>query len=111
MIATFFASLGFVIATTSFIGGFRMIRRTDHAIEASMHKFNGFLTIFLYLAIASISLLEEFTYLILFLWCTGFGVHLLKLVFVKKGLAVRYGGYMGGVFLIIWLIIIFNNLP
>ncbi len=111
MLDTVIASIGFVIAVMSFIGGFRMIRRTDHAAETIMHRVNGFLAIGLYVLIAAISLYEKATLIIAALYLLGLMVHLVKIPLVRKGLAVRYGGYMGAMLLITWLAVIFTHLP
>ncbi len=111
MLLTILSSIGFMFAVMTFTGGFRMIRRLEHREEAAMHRFNGYITIIIYpiLAIAAIVSHGEFIYILP--WLFGFMLHLLKLLLVKKGLAVRYGGYMGSTIITTWLIIIFMHLP
>ncbi len=111
MLPTVIASIGFLIAVASFIGGFRMIRMTDHEAESLMHRANGFITIGFYLLLAVMYLVGEFSLLALFLWILGFLIHLAKIPLVRYGYAVRYGGYFGALLLITWLTIIFTHLP
>lgn len=111
MFETTIASIGFVFAVISFIGGFRMVRKTDHEAEALMHKMNGYVTTFLYAAIALFSIYRGTTWLYITAWTLGFLLHILKIPLARKGLAVRYGGYMGALLLITWLVVIFTHLP
>ncbi|MDH4226227.1 MAG: hypothetical protein OEV59_00535 [Deltaproteobacteria bacterium] len=112
MLITVFASIGLVFAVVSFIGGFKMVRRTEHPAEAFMHRVNGYITAALYVIT---TLLVVFvvgtTGSYYFAWAAGFGVHLLKVYLARNGLAVKYGGYSGAMILGAWLIIIFNHLP
>lgn len=105
------ASIGFVLAIISFIAGFRMIKKTGHVAEHRMHKINGYLTLICYVLVALLSIISGTKFLYIMAWILGLGVHLLKLFFVKKGLAVRYGGYLGAMLLITWIIVIFTHLP
>jgi hypothetical protein len=105
------ASIGFVMVVMTFIGGFRMVRRAEHMSESIMHRVNGYTTITIYVLIALASIGINFNMRILPIWIFGFILHYFKLVLVKKRLAVRYGGYMGGLLLITWLVLIFTHLP
>ncbi|HHD10967.1 MAG TPA: hypothetical protein ENK42_00870 [Deltaproteobacteria bacterium] len=107
----FLASLGFIFAVASFIGGFRMVRRTDHVEEAVMHRINGYITVGIYVALAVIFLKDRFSLFYLSLWTLGLMVHLFKLFIARKGLGVRYGGYVGAMLIITWLVVIFSHLP
>jgi hypothetical protein len=111
MIATIIASIGFTFAVTSFIAGFRMIRIADKRAEVMLHKVNGYITITTYIVIAIISLTMSASYLYFLLWLFGFSIHLFKVFLARKKLAVRYGGYVGSMILMSWIIIIFNHLP
>ena len=105
------SSIGFVCSIMTFIGGFRMVRRSDHPGEAQMHRLNGYITITVYVALAVLAISLHLKVLLILVWLAGLCVHLLKLLLVKKGLAVRYGGYMGAVLLMTWLVVIFTHLP
>ena len=111
MITTIIASIGFVLALTSFIAGFRMIKKTGHPAEGKMHRINGFLTLVFYVILAVLSIAAGTTALYIAAWVLGLAIHLLKLILVKKGLAARYGGYVGAWLVITWLIVIFTHLP
>lgn len=107
----FLASLGFIFAVASFIGGFRMVRRTDHVEEAVMHRINGYITITLYLVLAVLFLKDRHSLFYVSLWTLGLMVHLFKLFIARRGLGVRYGGYLGAMLIITWLVVIFGHLP
>ena len=112
MILTFAASVGFVLAITTFIAGFRMIRLSEQKEENLMHRVNGYLTVCAFIAVASLSMtVNGFSLSLLLLWGGGFGLHLGKLLLVRKKLAVRYGGYLGVLLMMTWMTIIFNHLP
>ncbi len=105
------ASIGFTFAIMAFIGGFRMVRRLEHKEEAVMHRFNGYTTIIFYVIVAVVAFTRHFDLIYLLPWFFGFLLHVFKVVLVKKGLAVRYGGYMGGALISTWLVVIFTHLP
>lgn len=88
-----------------------MVRRADHIEESIMHRVNGYVTIGIYVILALACIITNFKPLYLPLWVFGFLLHYLKLVLVKKRLAVKYGGYMGGILLLTWLALIFTHLP
>ncbi len=111
LIITIVASLGFMIAIMSFIAGFRMVKGTGHFAEARMHRINGYITIVAYLTVAVLSIASGTRFLFILGWVLGFLIHMLKLLLVKKKLAARYGGYVGAMLIITWLIIIFTHLP
>lgn len=108
---TVLASIGFVLVIMTFIAGFRMVRRFEHKEEILLHRVNGYLTVFMYLALASVSVWQSFNVFFFLLWLLGLAIHLLKILLARKGLAVRYGGYLGGMLLITWIVVIFTHLP
>lgn len=107
----FIASVGFVLSVTSFIAGFRMVKRTGLRAERMLHRVNGYITITLYIVVAALAIASGTSAFYTFAWLVGLGLHFLKLFIIKKGLGVRYGGYFGGLLLIVWLIVIFTHLP
>ncbi len=107
----FLASLGFIFAVASFIGGFRMVRKTDHEEEAVMHKMNGYITVGIYVVLAVLFLKDKHSLFYVSLWALGLVVHLFKLFMARRGLGVRYGGYIGAMLIITWLVVIFSHLP
>ena len=112
MTVTVAASAGFVLAVTTFIAGVRMIRLREQHEENLIHRVNGRLTMAVYPAVAIVALVSNGASLpAVLLWGGGFALHLLKLLLVKKKLAVRYGGYLGIMIMLTWVAIIFNHLP
>lgn len=105
------SSVGFVCSIITFIGGFRMVRKSDHIGEPKMHRMNGYITITVYVVLAVLAISLHLEVLFILAWLFGFCIHLFKVFLVWKGLAVRYGGYMGGILLIVWLVVIFTHLP
>jgi len=111
IIISILASLGFVLSVTAFIAGFRMIKLKEQRAEASLHRVNGYLTIILYVALAAATIINGTGLLYIFAWIIGLAVHLFKLLLVRKGLAVRYGGYLGAMLILTWIVVIFTHLP
>ncbi len=109
---TLFASIGFVLAVSSFLSGFfRASKPQAQQREKTMHRVNGYLTIGSYLVVAFFSIAKGTTPLYLLAWALGLFIHLSKVLLVRKGLAVRYGGYFGALLLITWVVVIFTHLP
>lgn len=109
---TIIASIGFMISVMAFIAGFRMVKsRRGSRAERMIHRVNGILTITLYIVIAILSMAKGTSGLYIFGWAVGMLVHIFKLYIIKKGLAARYGGYVGAMLLIVWLVVIFTHLP
>jgi hypothetical protein len=112
MIISLFASIGFVLAVTTFMSGFiNVAKKQAQQAETTMHKVNGYLTITMYVVVAVLSIANGTKAFYLFLWGVGLAIHLLKILLVRKKLAVRYGGYFGALLLITWVIVIFTHLP
>lgn len=105
------SSIGYVLVIMTFIAGFRMVKRSGLVAEWRMHRINGYLTIAVYTVLAVMAIASGTEPLYIVAWGVGMAIHLLKLLIVKKGLAVRYGGYFGGLLLITWLVVIFTHLP
>ena len=110
-VITIFSSIGFVCSVITFIGGFRMARRSEHPGESKMHRMNGYITITAYVVLAVLAISTHLKVWLILAWFMGFLVHLFKVFLVRKGLAIRYGGYMGAILLMIWLVAIFTHLP
>jgi len=98
------------MAVITFVAGFKLSRR-KYRSEGFMHRMDGFIVIAFYLIIAALSISEGTTLIYVFAWIIGFCVHLLKIFVVQKKLGPRYGGYVGTLLLIVWLILIFTHLP
>ncbi|MBE9502821.1 MAG: hypothetical protein IME96_01450, partial [Proteobacteria bacterium] len=85
--------------------------RFEHKEEILLHRVNGYLTASMYVVLASVSMWKSFNVYFLLLWLLGLIIHLLKILLARKGLAVRYGGYFGGMLIITWIVVIFTHLP
>jgi len=110
-IISLLASIGFMFSVMTFIGGFRAVRRTDQPAEVLMHRVNGYCTVIFYLIVASMSMALGSSPLYVAAWMSGFLFHAFKVLIVRAGVGVKYGGYVGSILLITWLIIIFTHLP
>ena len=108
---TIIASIGFIFSVMAFMAGFRMVKSRGVRAERMIHRVNGYLTISLYVVVAVYSISKGSAPLYLFAWAVGGLVHIFKLFIIKKGLAARYGGYVGAMLLIVWLVVIFTHLP
>lgn len=112
MIISLLASIGFVLAVTTFMSGFiNVAKKPEQQVETTLHKVNGYLTITMYIVVAVLSIANGTKAFYIFAWGVGLAIHLLKILLVRKGLAVRYGGYFGALLLITWVIVIFTHLP
>ena len=100
-----------MLSVITFIAGFRMVKRRSGRAEKSLHRVNGWLTISLYIIVAVLSIAKGTSAFYLIAWAVGMMVHLFKLYIIKKGLAARYGGYLGAMLIITWLVVIFTHLP
>ena len=110
MFVTILSAIGFMLAVMSFMGGFRMVKKTDE-YETFMHKINGYITIAFYLAVAALSIVKAPYASAIALWFLGLSLHGFKVFIARLGLAVRYGGYFGATLIITWFVVIFTHLP
>jgi uncharacterized membrane protein len=109
---TLLASIGFVAAVTTFLAGFvRAIKKQEQQAVTTMHRVNGYITLTVYIIIAFLSIVNGTQVYFFFAWVAGLLLYVSKILLVKKGLAVRYGGYFGFWLLMTWVIIIFTHLP
>lgn len=112
MITTIFASIGFVFAVATFLAGFiRAIKGHEQRALTALHRWNGYISIALYIIVALLSIANGTNAFYILAWGVGLALYSSKILLVKKGLAARYGGYFGFWLLITWLIIIFTHLP
>ncbi|HZX36323.1 MAG TPA: hypothetical protein VFF54_07545 [Thermodesulfobacteriota bacterium] len=110
MLVSVLSAIGFMLAVMSFMGGFRMVKKTDEH-ETFMHRLNGYMTIACYLTIAVLSIAKAPHASSIALWFLGLSLHGLKVFIARIGLAVRYGGYFGATLIITWFVVIFTHLP
>lgn len=115
-ISTVLASIGLVLATSSFISGMQIVRGTHVNIEGKIHRFNGIVTITFYTILAALSFVNYgFSILSVAGWLFGFFLIFMKLAIVmisrKKRRAFKYVSWLGASLILMWLYIIFINLP
>lgn len=112
-VSTILASIGIVLAVTSFISGLQLIRATSASIEGMIHRANGYLTIILFIALTLIAISSSMISMAaVLLPLTGLTVFLIKLWIVRKHKRfLKYVSWMGGTLITIWLLIFYINIP
>src|SRR5574337_843968 len=95
-IPTIFASIGLILATFSFISGLQLVRAASLA-ERKIHRFNGFTTFTLYIALAVLAFAYNgVRFWPLIGWVSGLGLFLLKIWIVRRKRRVyKYVSWMG----------------
>lgn len=106
------ASLGLILATSSFISGLQLVKSSSH-LEAKIHRFNGYMSITLYVTLAVLSFAGEgFNWMRLVGWLSGFSVLCLKVMIVRKrARAMKYLSWFGGTLILIWLYLVYIHIP
>lgn len=110
------ASLGLIIATSSFISGLQLVRGTSAAIEGKIHRLNGVLLILLYIILAITWLAANgITLVTLISWVAGINAIFLKLWIVrvarKRRRAFKYVSWFGASLTLMWIYIVYIHLP
>ncbi|MFQ5442025.1 MAG: hypothetical protein ACE5EB_04785 [Thermodesulfobacteriota bacterium] len=111
---TILASLGLILATSSFISGLQIIRTSRSTIEAKIHRFNGYISITLYLILTVLSFIKsEYSILVLLAWLSGFCFIMIKIWIVKKRRRrlKKYVSWFGVTIVLMWLYITYINIP
>jgi hypothetical protein len=108
------ASIGLVLATSSFISGLQLVKGANVS-ERKIHRFNGFATIILYLVLAVFYFRTNGIGVWgVLAWLIGFFVIFLKLSIVhakNRRRAFKYVSWLGGTLIVIWLILVYINIP
>lgn len=115
-ISTVLASIGLVLATSSFISGMQIVRGAYVNIEGKIHRASGIITITIYGTLTALSFINYgFSILSAAGWFFGFFLIFMKLTIVrlsrKKRRAFKYVSWLGASLILMWLYIIFINLP
>ncbi len=107
------ASMGIVLAATSFISGLQLVRSTSASIEGMIHRANGYLTIILFIVLTLIAISSSIINIAaLLLPLTGLAVFLVKLWIVRRHKRfLKYVSWMGGILITIWLLVFYVNIP
>ncbi len=112
-IQTVIASIGLILATSSFISGLQLVRGAS-VIEGKIHRINGFSSITLYTVLAVLAFATEGLRIWSDLaWIAGFLVILLKISIVRKRRrrSFKYVSWIGGSLLLIWLFLVYIHIP
>ncbi|HEY4705890.1 MAG TPA: hypothetical protein VII64_00430 [Thermodesulfobacteriota bacterium] len=111
--STLLASIGMILATTSFISGLQMVKAKG-PIERKIHRGNGFIswTIFLVLAVLSFAK-YGFSLWGLVGWTAGLFVIIIKLLIVhsRNRRAVKYVSWLGATLICMWLYVVYIHIP
>jgi len=107
------ASIGIVLAVTSFISGLQLVRATSASVEGMIHRANGYLTIILFIVLTLIAISSSMINIAaLLLPLTGLTVFLVKLWIVRRHKRfLKYVSWMGGTLILVWLFIFYVNIP
>ena len=110
-ITTILASLGLILATTSFISGLQAMKNKGSA-DAKIHKLNGYVTILIYLSLAGLSLGKKDGIGLwpVAAWASGLIIIFVKIWVVRSGKAYKYASWVGITLIIMWLIIIYTHI-
>lgn len=112
-ISTLIASLGLVLATSSFISGLQLVRGTRTSLEGKIHRFNGYGAICVYVTLAAMSFAEDGMRLWPAVgWFSGAGLIALKITIVRRRKrAFKYVSWMGASLILIWLFMVYVHIP
>lgn len=107
------ASIGIVLAATSFISGLQLVRSTSGSVEATIHRANGYMTVISFILLALLatrSIMTNTAALLLPLF--GLAVFLTKLWIVRRQKRfLKYVSWMGGTLILVWFLIFYVNIP
>lgn len=110
---TIVASVGLVMATMSFMTGLQTVKkdRTSALMMVKMHRFDGYITCLVYLAVAGLSLSYGGMRLWPVIgWSAGLGLIILKIVVVRNRKYCKYGSRLGMMLFLSWLYIIYQHI-
>lgn len=109
---TVLASIGLILATSSFISGLQLVKIKSR-IERKIHRFNGYATFTIYVVLMVWHfVVKGFGFWALVLWLCGLGFLLLKIRIVRKrSKAIKYVSWMGATFILMWLYLVYIHIP
>lgn len=110
--STILASLGLILATSSFISGLQLVKAANIA-ERKIHRFNGFTTLILLFCLAAVSIYNNGIGLWSFWgWVCAFSLFALKIYIVRKRRrSFKYVSWIGASLILLWLFLVFKNTP
>lgn len=111
-ISTVVASLGLVLATSSFISGLQLVRGAS-IVERKIHRFNGFSSIVLFIILAAMYFVNSgVRFWPILAWLTALWIIIIKLYIVRKRRkAFKYVSWIGGSLILIWLFLVYIHIP
>lgn len=111
-LSTIIASMGLILATSSFISGLQLVKAANIA-ERKIHRFNGFTTLFLFLCLAGLSIYNNGLGLWSFWgWLFGLSLFSLKIYIVRRRRrSFKYVSWVGASLILLWLFLVFKNIP
>ncbi len=111
--STVLASIGLILATTSFISGLQMVKAKG-PVERKIHRGNGFISFVIFLILAVLSFVRYgFSLWGLGGWAAGIFIILFKLLIVhsRKRRAFKYVSWLGATLICMWLYVVYIHLP
>lgn len=112
-VSTLLASIGMVLATTSFISGLQMVKGKGK-VEKKIHRGNGFISFAILFVLAVMS----FATFGLSLWSiTGWAVAFFimflkhKIVHARSRRAFKYVSWLGASLICMWLYVVYIHIP
>ena len=111
-VSTVIASLGLVLATSSFISGLQLVRGAS-IVELKIHRFNGFSSIILFVVLAAMNFADSgVRFWPLVAWLAALSIIITKLYIVRKRIkAFKYVSWIGGTLILIWLFLVYIHIP
>ena len=111
-IPTILASIGLILATSSFISGLQLVRGTSVAVEGKIHRFNGYVSICLFITLTVFWVVNNGPGWGLAAWICALLFIFLKVKIVRKrGRGFKYVSWMGVTIILMWLYIIYLHIP
>lgn len=112
-VPTLIASIGLILATSSFISGLQLVKSTAIAVEGKIHRANGIIALCLYCTLIVISIFQNGLTLNLIAWFLGLCVIFLKLTIIRsrRRRTFKYVSWLGGTLFLIWLYVVWVHLP
>ncbi len=110
---TIVASVGLVMATMSFMTGLQTVKRDRSyaMMMVKLHRFDGYLTCLVYLAVAGLSLSSSGMRLWPVIgWISGLVLIILKILIVRNRKYCKYASRFGIMLFLAWLFIIYQHI-
>lgn len=114
-VSIIFASIGIVLAATSFISGLQLVKGKGMiaSIDLKIHRANGYFTIVLFAMLAMMAIPKSAVDAAALQWpVAGMSIFMLKFWIVRKKRRLhKYVSWLGGTLLLVWLFIFYVNIP